>query len=94
MARCVNYKTGKRCPALYECTENHEYLSGAVSVEIDGQPKEIHMVIHDPDTENKTGELERYCFYCMATKRGKKIGSKASWTALTPKWCPMGRDEG
>lgn len=37
--------------------------------------------------------LDRYCFYCLATARVKKIGHSASWPGSTPKWCPLGRDK-
>lgn len=32
--------------------------------------------------------LDGYCLYCLSSKRPKKIGSVASWTGRTPKWCP------
>ena len=36
--------------------------------------------------------MQRFCFYCLATVKAKKIGHKASWTGRTPTWCPLGRE--
>lgn len=99
MAQCMNYKTGERCPALHECESESEYITGRKSVSINNQNVTIRTTIvgngkmSDNGGKEAGGKLERYCFYCMATKRGKKIGNKASWTGSTPKWCPLGRDE-
>ena len=41
--------------------------------------------------EGDTVQLQRFCFYCLATPRIKKIGTVASWTGTTPPWCPKGR---
>ena len=41
----------------------------------------------------KVKELQQHCLYCMKTPGVRKIGHKASYTGLTPKWCPLGRDE-
>lgn len=35
--------------------------------------------------------MQQFCYYCLATVKGKKIGHKASWTGRTPTWCPLGR---
>lgn len=37
-------------------------------------------------------KLDKYCVYCLAGKRPKKISCMASWTGLTPKWCPKIKD--
>ena len=42
--------------------------------------------------QNSGKKLQRFCFYCLATPRIKKIGTVASWTGTTPPWCPKGRD--
>ena len=41
--------------------------------------------------QNSGKKLLRFCFYCLATPRIKKIGTVASWTGTTPPWCPKGR---
>ena len=41
--------------------------------------------------QNSGKKLQRFCFYCLATPRIKKIGTVASWTGTTPPWCPKGR---
>ena len=41
--------------------------------------------------QNLGKKLQRFCFYCLATPRIKKIGTVASWTGTTPPWCPKGR---
>ena len=38
--------------------------------------------------------MDKYCYYCLASVKSKKIGNKASWTGRTPKWCPLGREKG
>ena len=43
-------------------------------------------------TLHKFKKLDQYCFYCKATPGIRKIGSVASFTGSTPKWCPLGRD--
>ena len=94
MAQCIKYKTGERCPALHECVGGDEFTAGYKNEVIDGKDIQIRTAIDTGIAENVCGgKLEQYCFYCMATKRGKKIGNKASWTGSTPKWCPLGRDE-
>ena len=43
----------------------------------------------------KNRKLDAYCFYCVSDKfatGARKIGSKASWTGRTPKWCPVEED--
>ncbi len=37
--------------------------------------------------EYKGKQLDTYCVYCTANGKARKIGSMASWTGLTPKWC-------
>lgn len=99
MAQCINYKTRERCPAFHECETANEYITGRKSVEINAQSVPVRTTIigdgtlSTNDGKEAAGKLEQYCYYCMATKRGKKIGHKASWTGNTPKWCPLGRDE-
>lgn len=43
------------------------------------------------NVQNSGKKLQRFCFYCLATPRIKKIGTVASWTGTTPPWCPKGR---
>lgn len=54
--------------------------------------------VTDPDEQVQVGtsmkHLEQHCFYCFNTPGIKKVGHAASWTGRTPKWCPLGRDEG
>lgn len=38
-------------------------------------------------------KLDNYCLYCTEGKRVKKIKAMASWTGLTPKWCPKLKKE-
>ena len=38
-------------------------------------------------------KLDDYCLYCTAGERPKKIAGIASWTGLTPKWCPKLEDK-
>lgn len=40
-----------------------------------------------------TKKLDDYCLYCTAGERPKKIAGIASWTGLTPKWCPKLEDK-
>lgn len=82
----------KACLAFYECkADNIAAAAGGWDyVEFDNKkvlccvPAEVH-------GDSKHRRLERFSFYCLASVRGKKIGSKASWTGRTPKWCPLGR---
>lgn len=99
MAQCKNYKTGETCPAFHECDNANEYITGSKSISIKNRSVSVRTTIigigklGNNAGKEAGGKLERYCFYCMATKRGKKIAHKASWTGSTPKWCPLGRDE-
>lgn len=92
MAKCVDYKTGDRCPAFYEVKEPGLVPTGRgwENKVIDG--KEV-ICCRPGTTAQKKKPMELYCFYCTATVKGRKIGNKASFTGSTPKWCPLGRGE-
>ena len=90
MARCVDYKTGERCPAFYEVKTSGVIPTGGgwENRVIDGKD----MICCRPGTTvQKKKPMDLYCYYCTATPRSKKIGSKASFSGSTPKWCPLGR---
>lgn len=95
MAKCVNYKTGEHCPLFYKCNRNDEYLIPTSSENVIVVTKSTPgQKPHNSSDDTGGKKLEQYCVYCMATKRGKKIGRVATWAGGTPKWCPLGRDEG
>ena len=76
------------CPAFYECTEDGLSPTGGGY-----KPKEINgeeVICCRPGTRlGAKRTMDRFCYYCLATPTGKKIGSKASWTGSTPRWCPL-----
>lgn len=79
------------CPAFYECDRDNVAATGGGwhKKEIDGKP----VTCCRPGESIKKGrKMQRYSFYCLATRSGKKIGSKADWPGRTPKWCPLGRE--
>lgn len=43
-------------------------------------------------TAQQKKPMQKFCFYCLATVKAKKVGHKASWTGRTPIWCPLGRE--
>ena len=91
MAKCKNYETGAVCPAFYEVLDPGLVPTGRgwENKTIDGKD----VVCCRPGTTiQKKKTMDRFCYYCTATPKAKKIGSKASWTGSTPKWCPLGRD--
>lgn len=46
--------------------------------------------IFKPNEPGPNRPLEQFCYYCRHPKfpRYRKIGHKATWTGLVPKWCP------
>lgn len=84
-------RTCKSCPAFYEVYSEGRAATGGgwETKNIDGRN-----VICCRPGKARAGQkpMDRFCFYCLAMPRGKKIGSKASWTGRTPKWCPLGRE--
>lgn len=91
MAKCVDYETGRKCPAFYEVKEPGLVPTGRgwENKEIDG--KDV-ICCRPGRTVQKKKPMDQYCYYCLATPKTKKIGSKASFTGSTPAWCPLGRD--
>lgn len=89
MAQCL--KDGKACPLFYECKE--EGLSGSgkgwQTLELDGK----RIIKCRPGKARGERTMQQFCYYCLGTVSGRKIGHKASWTGRTPTWCPRGRDE-
>lgn len=80
-----------QCPAFYEVTQENLIPTGAGwrNVQIDGKD----VILCRPGTTiQKKRYMDKYCYYCLACTKGKKIGSKASWTGRTPIWCPLGRE--
>lgn len=76
------------CPAFYECKEDGISATGGgfQTKEINGED----VVCVRPGTRlGIKRTMDRFCFYCLATPNGKKIGSKASWSGSTPRWCPL-----
>ena len=91
MAKCKDYLTGDICPAFYEVKEPGLVPTGGgwQNKEIDGRDV---ICCRPGATIQKKKPMDQFCYYCTATPKAKKIGSKASWTGSTPKWCPLGRD--
>jgi len=40
----------------------------------------------DAATEKK---MQKYSVYCRLEGKLRKLGELATWTGLTPKWCPL-----
>ena len=82
----------RECPAFYECKRDKEVPTGGgwENVTIDG--KKVTLCRPGQTIQTKK-YMDKYCYYCRASVKGKKIGNKASWTGRTPKWCPLGRDQ-
>lgn len=81
----------RECIAFFEVKEEGLIPTGAGwdTETIDGK----RVIICRPGkTVQKKKTMDRFCYYCLATVKAKKIGHKASWTSRTPKWCPLGRD--
>ncbi len=81
----------KECPAFFEVIEDGLVPTGGGwnNKTIDGK----NVICCRPGkTIQKKKFMEKFCFYCLATAKTKKIGHKASWTGRTPIWCPLGRD--
>lgn len=77
------------CPAFYECTEDG--LNATEGGWVNKKLPEGGTVLCCRPATVRCGkrQMDRFCFYCLATPTGKKIGSKASWTGSTPRWCPL-----
>lgn len=80
-----------KCPAFYEVTtENMVATAGGWEhLTIDGKPV---LCCRPAQKLGAKRTMDQFCYYCRAMTMGKKIGSKASWTSRTPKWCPLGRE--
>jgi hypothetical protein len=79
------------CPAFFEVKEKGLVPTGGgwSNHKIDGK----NVICCRPGrTIQKKKTMDRFCYYCLATPKAKKIGSKASWTGRTPIWCPLGRE--
>lgn len=81
----------KDCPAFYEVTRENMVATagGWEHLTIDGKQVLCCRPASGPGAKRI---MQQFCFYCRAVQMGKKIGSKASWTGRTPKWCPLGRE--
>lgn len=81
----------RNCPAFFEVKEDGLIPTGAGwrNETIDG--KDI-ILCRPGKTIQQKKPMDKYCYYCLATIKAKKIGNKASWTGRTPIWCPLGRD--
>lgn len=80
-----------KCPAFYGSRDEGLCPNGAgwEKKEIDGQQV---VVCRPGSTPNRKRTMQKYCFYCLATPTGKKIGDLAGWSGRTPIWCPLGRE--
>ena len=47
----------------------------------------LRYVANDDEMHGKK-KLDRFCVYCMAEGRCRKIGNTAQWTGCSPTWCP------
>lgn len=75
------------CPAFYKCNgENISATAGGRTEKIiDGKK----MICCIPGRFVKKGKpLQKYAYYCLATKRGKKISCVHDYTGNVPLWCP------
>lgn len=81
----------RECPAFFEVKEDGLIPTGGgwQNVTIDG--KDV-ILCRPGKTVQVKKHMDKYCYYCLASVKSKKIGSKASWTGRTPKWCPLGRE--
>ena len=81
----------RNCPAFYEVKQEGLVPTGGgwQNVTVDG--KDV-ILCRPGTTVQKKKTMERFCYYCLATTKAKKIGNKASWTGRTPTWCPLGRE--
>ena len=81
----------RECPAFFEVKEEGLAPTGGgwSNKIIDG--KDV-ICCRPGKTVQKKKHMERFCYYCLATNKSKKIGNKASWTGRTPIWCPLGRE--
>ncbi len=37
--------------------------------------------------------MKQECYYCMMHPELKKIGTHATWSSVTPCWCPMNKED-
>lgn len=88
MAECL--KNGNRCPAFYECKQEGLAANGA-GWQTTKIGDKVVTLARPAAARDRQRKLQQFCYYCLATPTGKKIGSKAQWTGTTPKWCPLGR---
>lgn len=77
------------CPAGWEAEKEDADLSldsGRGEIILDGRRYPLCI-----PGEGGKKKMEPYCYYCQIA--GRKIGHKASWTGLQPKWCPRLEEE-
>ena len=81
----------RSCPAFFEVKEEGlvPTAGGWSNQNIDG--KDV-ILCRPGKTIQKKRPMDRFCYYCLATVKSKKICNKASWTGRTPAWCPLGRE--
>ena len=79
------------CPAFYEVKRENMVATagGWEHLTIDGKQVLCCRPAHKLGAKRI---MQLFSYYCRAMQMGKKIGSKASWTCRTPKWCPLGRE--
>lgn len=70
--------------------ENHLCSScyGTVNV---NRCEHLRYVQNDDEMYGKK-KLDRFCVYCMAEGRCRKIGHTAQWTGCSPTWCPKRKE--
>lgn len=83
--KCIN------CPAFFEVKEDGLVPTGGGWTNHKIDDKNV-ICCRPGRTIQKKKPMDRFCYYCLATPKAKKIGSKASWTGRTPTWCPLGRE--
>ena len=64
-------------------------IKGWQTLELDGK----RIIKCRPGKARGERTMQQFCYYCLGTVSGRKIGHKASWTGRTPTWCPRGRDK-